>query len=54
MVHRQKLRIQHVDPQKGIILKGNIIFQPSILRGYVSFQGSNDNDAVNFKLGLAP
>ena len=27
-----------MSPQKGTMLKGNVIFQPSIFRGYVSFQ----------------
>ena len=31
---------EHV-PWRGIILKGNFIFQPSIFREYVSFRGSN-------------
>ena len=45
--HTSKSVIQHhyppqknnMSPEKGTILKGKFIFQPSILREYVSFQG---------------
>ncbi len=31
----------NMSPWKGTILKGNFIFQPSIFKGYVSFQGGH-------------
>ena len=31
----------HVPHKLGTVLKGNFMFQPLIVKGYVSFQGDN-------------